>query len=181
MTIRGRGIVLREHGPDDLAAIHAWHGDPEVMRFLSWGADALEDSVLYLADCIRDRRKQNRDRYRLAIELEEERRVAGCATIHWRGRGRTGGDGRIGCFLAREFQGRGIASEATRLLVEFGFSQLGMHRISATSLAGNHSSKRTLEALGFVHEGTMRSHSHRHGAWLDRHFYSLLKEEWGRT
>jgi RimJ/RimL family protein N-acetyltransferase len=179
-TLSGEGITLREHFPEDLEAVHRWHGDPVVMKFLSWGADSLEDSLLYLSDCIRDRRRSRRDRFRLAIELPDGC-VAGCATIHWRGRGPDGGDGRLGCFLAREYQGRGIAREATRLLVDFGFKELGMHRISATCLEGNASSQRTLLGLGFVYEGTMRSHSNRGGHWLDRHFYSILKEEWGRS
>lgn len=179
-TLSGEGVTLREHFPKDLEAVYRWHGDREVMKFLSWGADTLEESLLYLSDCIRDRRKPRRDRYRLAIELPDGN-VAGCATLHWRGRGQNGGDGRLGCFLAREYQGRGIAREATRLLMFFGFEELGMHRISATCLEGNTSSQRTLLGLGFIYEGTMRSHSNRGGLWLDRHFYSILKDEWGRS
>ncbi len=181
MVLQGRGVTLREHGPEDLQAVHAWHGDPEVMKFLSWGAETLEQSLLYLSECIRDQHRPVRSRYRLAIVEEQSGLVAGCGSIHWRGRGQGGGDGRLGCFLAREFQGRGLARETTRLLVEFGLYELGMHRISATCLAGNTSSERTLRGLGFVWEGTMRRHSHRSGHWLDRHFFSVLKEEWGRT
>lgn len=178
MRLTGGGITLREHRPGDLQALHRWHGDRELMRFLSWGADTIEESMLYLADCIRDRRQNPRERYRLAIESNSDGTVMGCASLHWKGRGEGGGDGRLGCFLAREFQGRGRAREATGLLVEFGISTLGMHRISATSLAGNTGSERTLRSLGFVHEGTMRCHSHRDGHWLDRHFFSILRDEW---
>ncbi len=178
VCLHGSDITLREHGPDDLQALHRWHGDRELMRYLSWGGNSLEESLLYLADCIRDRRQPRRDRYRLAIVSNRDRQVMGCASIHWKGRGQWGGDGRLGCFLARDFHGRGYAREATRLLVEFGIGELGMHRISATSLAGNAASERVLKSLGFVHEGTMRSHSHRAGQWLDRHFYSILREEW---
>ncbi len=181
MLLHGRGITLREHVPEDLSAVHAWHGDHEVMKFLSWGADTIEESLIYLSDCIRDRQKPVRSRYRLAIVNDGDGRVAGCGSIHWRGRGRNGGDGRLGCFLAREFQGRGIARETTRLLVNFGMDELGMHRISATCLSANTASERTLRSLGFVYEGTMRSHSHRDGLWLDRLFFSILRDEWGRT
>ncbi|HRW78195.1 MAG TPA: GNAT family protein [Candidatus Sabulitectum sp.] len=178
MELRGTGVILREHRPEDLHAVHRWHGDPEVMFFLSWGADTLEESYLYLAECIRDQRQTRRDRYRLAIEDIESSQVMGCATIHWRGRGSNGGDGRLGCFLARDFQGRGVATEATKLLIRFGFQQLGMHRISATCLAANKASEKALRKMGFVYEGTMRSHSCRDGVWFDRHFFSILSDEW---
>lgn len=178
MLLKGRGISLREHRPDDLQAVHRWHGDKEVMFFLSWGADTLEESLLYLSGCIRDQRQSRRERYRFAIENDSDREVMGCATIHWRGRGSTGGDGRLGCFLAKEYQGKGTAKEATRLLIEFGFEKLGMHRISATCLVENKASEKTLKSLGFVYEGTMRSHSCRDGIWHDRHFFSILNNEW---
>lgn len=178
MELSGRGITLREHRPEDLQALHRWHGDREVMFFLSWGAETLDDSMLYLADCIRDQRQTRRDRFRFAIQNDEDGQVMGCATIHWRGRGSNGGDGRLGCFLAREFQGRGVAREATKLLISMGFEQLGMHRISATCLAENRASERALKSLGFVYEGTMRKHSCREGVWFDRHFFSILRDEW---
>ena len=178
MMLRGEGLTLREHRPEDLQAVHRWHGDREVMFFLSWGADTLEESLLYLAGCIKDQRRARRDRYRFAIENHEDGEVAGCATIHWRGRGTTGGDGRLGCFLARDYQGKGIAKEATRLLIRFGFETLAMHRISATCLAANTASEKALRSLGFVYEGTMRSHSCRDGVWYDRLFFSILSNEW---
>ena len=179
MELKGSGITLREHRPEDLQAVHRWHGDKKVMFFLSWGAETLEESLLYLSDCIKDQRQTRRDRYRFAIEDNDTGTVMGCATIHWRGRGSNGGDGRLGCFLAGDFQGRGVAKEATQLLIEFGFYTLGMHRISATCLSENKASEKALKNLGFVYEGTMRNHSCRDGVWFDRHFFSILKDEWG--
>lgn len=178
MLLQGGGITLREHRAEDLQAVHRWHGDKEVMFFLSWGAETLEQSLLYLSECIKDQHQTGRKRYRFAIENNEDKNVMGCATIHWRGRGTTGGDGRLGCFLARDFQGKGVAGEATRLLIRFGFNSLGMHRISATCLAANKASEKALRSLGFIHEGTMRSHSCRDGVWFDRHFFSILRNEW---
>ena len=181
MELKGGGVTLREHRPEDLQAVHRWHGDSKVMFYLSWGADSLDESLLYLSDCIKDQRQVRRDRYRFAIECNTTGEVMGCATIHWRGRGSTGGDGRLGCFLATEFQGRGVATEATRLLISFGFESLGMHRISATCLAANKSSEKALRGMGFVFEGTMRSHSCRDGVWFDRHFFSILRNEWNSS
>ncbi len=177
MILKGKAVTLREHSPKISTPFNEWHGDRKVMVFLSWGAETLEESSLYLADCIRDRKKDPRDKYRLAIVGNETGRVMGSATLHWRGRGANGGDGRLGCFLARDYQGRGYAREATRLLMEFGIDTLGMHRLSATCLAGNEASERTLKSLGFVYEGTMRRHSCRDGVWIDRHFYSVLSHE----
>ena len=52
--------------------------------------------------------------------------------------------------LAREYWGRGLATEAGRAFVNFGFDQLRLKRIVAVAEVGNAASIRVLEKLGFV-------------------------------
>jgi ribosomal-protein-alanine N-acetyltransferase len=66
----------------------------------------------------------------------------------------------LGFYLAREFWGRGLASEAGRAFVAFGFDELKLVRIVTAVQAGNAASVRVLEKLGFVlvrHEAGPRS------------------------
>jgi [ribosomal protein S5]-alanine N-acetyltransferase len=55
--------------------------------------------------------------------------------------------------------GQGIASEAARAVIDYGFAEMGLHRIQAHTIAGNHRSVRLLERLGFHREGTLRGYS----------------------
>jgi ribosomal-protein-alanine N-acetyltransferase len=69
----------------------------------------------------------------------------------------------LGFYLAREFWGRGLASEAGRAFVDFGFDELKLTRIVTAVEAGNAASVRVLEKLGFVlkrHEVGPRSFDH---------------------
>ncbi len=55
----------------------------------------------------------------------------------------------LGYYLARAYWGRGLATEAGRALVKYGFGTLGLHRIEAGVNAQNPASQRVLEKLGF--------------------------------
>jgi len=56
----------------------------------------------------------------------------------------------LGFYLAREFWGRGLASEAGRAFLDFGFGELKLAKIVTAVEVGNAASVRVLEKLGFV-------------------------------
>jgi RimJ/RimL family protein N-acetyltransferase len=60
----------------------------------------------------------------------------------------------LGYWIHPTHQGKKAATEAARLAVTHGFEELRLHRISAAIVAHNEASKRVVEKLGFVHEGT---------------------------
>jgi ribosomal-protein-alanine N-acetyltransferase len=81
--------------------------------------------------------------------------------------------------LARAYWGQGIASEALRAILRFGFEQLNLNRIYAGTIADNHESVRLLERLGFQREGTRRQHSwEENGTFHDSAMYGLLRHEY---
>ena len=84
----------------------------------------------------------------------------------------------LGYWIHPDYQGKGAATEATRLAVTHGFEELRLHRISAAIVAHNEASKRVVEKLGFVHEGTKRDDAFHDGEYVDREMYSILSEEW---
>ncbi len=71
---------------------------------------------------------------------------------HLKGEDRVPEEAVLGLYLAREFWGRGLATEAGRAFVDFGFGELGLKRIVTTVDTRNAASVRVLEKLGFVVE-----------------------------
>jgi len=84
----------------------------------------------------------------------------------------------LGYRIHPDHQGDGAATEAARLVVTHGFEGLALHRISATIAASNGPSKRVVEKLGFVHEGTKRDDEFIQGEYVDREIYAVLSDEW---
>jgi ribosomal-protein-alanine N-acetyltransferase len=80
--------------------------------------------------------------------------------------------------LARAYWGQGIATEALRAILHFGFTEMSLHRIYAGTIADNHESVRLLERLGFTREGTRRESSwEEDGTFHDSAIYGLLLQE----
>ena len=90
--------------------------------------------------------------------------------------GRTGANWEIGILLAPDARGRGIGTEAQRLLVEHLFTTTPVHRLSAWTEADNLAEQRSLEKCGFEREGVLRQGGFRGGAWRDVLLYGRLRD-----
>lgn len=86
--------------------------------------------------------------------------------------------GFIGYSMDEKFIGRGIVTEAVRLVMEFAFSTLNMHRIEAYVAPQNLGSIRVLEKSGFTREGLLRELLFINGKWVDHYMYAILQREY---
>ncbi|MBI2190647.1 MAG: GNAT family N-acetyltransferase [Planctomycetes bacterium] len=77
-----------------------------------------------------------------------------------------------------ESRGKGYGTEATRLLVEFGFRDLGLRRITLHVVKGNAAALRVYEKVGFVQEGVLRQAAYLDGNTVDLILMGLLREEY---
>lgn len=80
----------------------------------------------------------------------------------------------LGYSVDKEHEGKGLASEAVRAVVEFAFEKLALHRIMANYQPTNERSGRLLRRLGFVPEGYARDYVFINGAWRDHILTALL-------
>lgn len=77
----------------------------------------------------------------------------------------------------REFWGRGIGTEATRMICRHGFDRLNLHRIWLGVFADHAAAIRSYEKVGFKVEGTMRAEILRQGRWHDKVIMGLLADD----
>ena len=83
----------------------------------------------------------------------------------------------LGYYIAEEYWGKGIMTEAVKQLCDYMFSHTDIIRIYAEPFAYNIGSCRVLEKAGFQHEGTLRSNALKNGRVLDMKMYSKLKTD----
>lgn len=76
------------------------------------------------------------------------------------------------------FKEKGLMREALKSVLEYGFTELNLHRIQALIAAENQPSLKLLQRYGFSFEGTMREDYVVNGKNEDSECYSLLKWEW---
>lgn len=171
-------LVLRPATPEDAPAVFRYRRLPEVGRWLtSLPVDEAEFTARLLQP----------DHLGPTVIVEEDGRVVGDLLLRvedgWgqqevaAAAARTQAE--IGWAFDPAVQGRGLATEAVRRLVDACFADLGLRRLTAVCFADNEPSWRLMERVGMRREGTFRADSlHRDGRWLDSYAYGLLREEW---
>jgi len=143
-------MLFRPHESSDLEAFCAMEQDPDVRRYVGGAPrprEVAEDRFWNRAMQIVD------DRLAMwACVLKANGDYIGrCglyANVH--GEARIPGEAVLGYYLRREFWGQGLATEAARAFVTFGFEELKLNRIVSTVQEGNESSLHILKKLGFV-------------------------------
>lgn len=83
----------------------------------------------------------------------------------------------LGYYIAEEYWGKGIMTEAVKQICRYIFENSDIIRIYAEPFAHNLASCRVLEKAGFQYEGTLRSSAIKNGRTIDMKMYSLLKKE----
>ena len=83
----------------------------------------------------------------------------------------------LGYYIAEEYWGKGIMTEAVKQICEYIFAKSDIIRIYAEPFAYNIASCRVLEKVGFQYEGTLRNNAVKNSKVIDMKMYSLLKAE----
>lgn len=180
MSWIGEQVVLREFTMGDVDAMYAYLSDDEVFRYISWAQPTLEETADSLRDAMEAARATPRRDYELAVTLRDTGEVVGQVTLKTdryipRIRQRTS---ELGYMLRRDCWGRGIATEASRLLLDFAFGDLGLHRVFAVVDEDNPASIRVVEKLGFRREARHVKDAFHQGEWFTTLIYAVLEDEW---
>jgi RimJ/RimL family protein N-acetyltransferase len=74
--------------------------------------------------------------------------------------------------------GKGFGREGYKLLVNYGFSELGLERIYLYQLVENERANKATAALGWKTEGLLRKDRWSHGELKDQYLLSILRDDW---
>lgn len=173
--LTGSQISLREFQYDDWADINAYMSQEVVYRYQAWGPLTEEQMQTYAGIIINDSRINPRPRFAFAILDNRTENVIGMGEVHIRSV--QDRQGEIGYHLHPDYWGKGMATEAAKLLVKFGFNELQLHRIYATCDPRNVGSSRVLTKAGMTLEGRMRDTLLIQDGWRDSLMYSILEDE----
>ncbi|MGW2521144.1 GNAT family N-acetyltransferase [Streptomyces sp. NPDC001617] len=172
-VLTGEKTVLRPFGEADADAIWEIIQDPEVIRF------TFEPSTELTLERLRSwygSRATQPDRLDLAVTAPDTGELLGEVVLHeWDAAARSC---TFRTLIGPRGRGRGVGTEATRLVVGYAFEQLGLHRVQLEAYGHNHRALRVYEKVGFVVEGVRREVRVRDGEWVDEVLMAVLDHEW---
>lgn len=85
----------------------------------------------------------------------------------------------LGYWIGKEYWGRGYCTEAVKAVIDYGFDQLGLHKIFASHFSNNPASGRVMHKAGMKYEATLKSHMLHWGEHKDLVYYGIWREEEG--
>ena len=163
-VIKGNNILLRSITIDDIRQEYInWLNDPDVNQFLEtrYEIQTNESIKKYVANILK-----SKSEYLFAICDNNERHVGNIKLgpinlIH--------NFAEISLFIGnKNVWGTGIGTEAINILCEFGFSKMGMHKITAGCYSNNLGSIIAFKKCGFSEEGIWKDHYLYRGSYVDR-------------
>lgn len=87
-----------------------------------------------------------------------------------------GGD--LGISLTAQWFGNGFGTEVTEWIVQHGFEQLNLHRISLEYSAHNLAARKVYDKCGFIEEGIIKKSIWTDGRWIDEVVMAIMDEEY---
>ncbi len=166
-------ILLRAHIPEDAEAIFEQCQDPDMARFTSIPVPYSRGDVDWFLAHVAAGWS---DGTMAAFAIEVNGVFAGSIDL----RLQEGAWAEVGFGLAPWARGRGVVTRALRLVLEWGFTDLGLTGVHWRAVVGNDASLRAAQKCGFVLEGVVRGLLVHRGERLDGWIGTLLASDPGR-
>jgi len=167
-------LILRPFKPADAAEVQRLAGDEDIARnVLAMPYPYLDGMAESWIETQAQDFKDGKSAI-FAITLKNNGRLAGAIGLSLQAPYQLA---EMGYWVGKEFWGNGYCTEAVRAIIRFGFSQPGLHKISASHFSNNPASGRVMQKAGMKYEAKLLSHMLHWGEYKDLVFYGIWKEE----
>ena len=162
--------MLREWKPDDAASLQKHANNKNISSFLLDRFPSpytLEDATGWISSKLNQYPITN-----FAIDIDGE--AAGVIGLDFRDDVYRKAP-LLGYWISEDLWGRGIMTQAIKLVSNYALYNLDIVRIQAGVLGNNERSMRVLEKAGYIKEGILKNNIIKNGAILDEHIYAMVK------
>jgi diamine N-acetyltransferase len=171
--ITGKKVVLRALEPSDADILYQWENDMSVWHLSTTLAPfsrfTLEQYILNTADIYTNRQVRfmiddtGRDKAQQTIGAVD---LFDFEPVHQRAG--------IGILIHQDYRGKGYASEALDLLIDYAFNTLQLHQVFCNISPDNHDSLNLFRSKGFILAGTKKDWNKIRNTWYDECLYQLI-------
>ncbi|MBU5594429.1 GNAT family N-acetyltransferase [Amphibacillus sp. MSJ-3] len=166
-------LRLRPVEKDDLAFIYQMQINPDVSNY--W----CEEPYTTMEKLTKSyETSQDNNFHRQFILMSGEERIGFLALYGIESRHR---NAEFAIMIDPGQQGKGYATEATRLLVDYGFYQLNLHKLYLYVVKHNEKAIHIYQKVGFQTEGELKKHYFIDGQYYDGYIMGLLREDYSES
>jgi ribosomal-protein-alanine N-acetyltransferase len=173
-VLTGNLVTLREMRASDAPALFAALSHEQVAKFISPPPATVDGFIRFINWTVRQR--QAGQYICFAVVAHGSDSAIGIFQV--RSLEPAFGTAEWGFVLALEFWGTGVFTDGAKLVVDFAFDVLGVHRLEARAALKNGRGNGALRKLGAVQEAVLRRSFARNGEYLDQALWTILHEGW---
>jgi len=169
----GTKVYLRPLDREDAPLLQTWINDPEITRTLAFYRPVnrtFEEEFIATVN-------QSEHDVVLGIAITQTDALIGATGLHqidYKNR-----HANFGINIGEKTQwGNGYGTEATYLMVQYGFETLNLNRVRLLVFENNPRARRAYEKVGFKQEGVLRQDRFHEGRYWDTITMAMLREEW---
>ena len=166
-------FILRHIVMKDLREYFECFQDEEARKGFMKVPRNLAEARKELSKKILEMKKKKSSREIFSIEVDEK--FAGYVEINHLNEEHHEHRGNVGYCIHPKFRGRGLASEALKVLLKYAIKKYKLKRIEGWCRTFNKASVRTLEKSGFKLEGILRKNKLRNGKYLDDMCWAVVR------
>lgn len=164
-------VTIRKFKRDDIPKKVEWINNPENNRFLHY------DIPIEVSKTQKwfDNNIGRTDRYDAIIEANG----TPCGTIGLLSIDRINSKAEYYIAMGEtSLKGKGVSTQASKLILDYGFKELGLNRIYLFTETKNIPAQKLFEKVGFVKEGCMRFDIVSRGKFVDRYVYGIVRSDY---
>jgi len=172
-TIETDRLVLRQIVNSDLPNIFKGLSDPMVTEYYGVSFSSIEATEEQM-DWFRELEEKETGIWWL-ICLKDTEEFCGAGGLN--DLNKVHKKAEIGFWLLPEYWGKGYVTEALSVIMDYGFNQLGLHRIEGFVDSNNEKCQSAVKKLNMNYEGTMRDSEVKGNSYISIDIYSIFQEE----
>jgi RimJ/RimL family protein N-acetyltransferase len=175
--LKGKSVLLRPVKRSDISYFLKWFNDLEVLQYLTLYLPMTEMvEEKYIEELGTTRAKSDVLFVIEAIEDASTKPIGNCGLQEVDSKDHKAMFGMV--IGEKDYWSKGYGTEAARLLINYGFQQLNLHRVSSGAFAFNERSIKLHKKVGFREEGRLREAFFKNGQYHDLVLFGILREEW---
>ena len=164
---------LRPIELSDSENIFSYRSDSQTNKYQGWIPQNIDDVNKFI---LKNPKEFNIPKtwFQLVVLERESKKIIGDIGIHFIDEYQS----EVGCTLAKEYHGKGYATETLKGVIDYLFKDLKKHRIVTSIDPLNIDSIKLVERLGFRKEAHFKESLLINGEWVDDIVYAILETEW---
>ncbi len=167
----GENIYFKQLSLDDFEEIHEFASDENVARYIGWDLSHNLKDTIELIEGMLEKESTGVSLYASIVHKETHKVIGTCMIFNFNKEAR---HAELGYVLSADYWNKSYGSETVRIICDYSFEYLKLHKLHGRVVDVNIGSSKVLEKNGFVLEGKLKDYYFIEGHYYDNFLFGKI-------